>query len=198
MIPSQTSCQQMINVIKRLSSPNPPRRPRGERVLNKYLRGAFLAMLGTCRALSLKRCLRSRPSFAIDPPALNSICVADDSRLWKSAATNYSQIMGNTAFGDSSNSMSGDCFYSTSLMFSLIFLQKHNGVVFMAGCSEFDHTENVNYSWCMTSYTSKFCKIVALLINNNNISWREKNKACFSPSQRELNQYRKMNYPCCK
>ncbi len=133
-----------------------------------------------------------------DPPALNSICVADDSGLWKSAATNYSQIMGNTAFGDSSNSMSGDFFYRTSLMFSLIFLQKHNGVVFMAGCSKFDHTENVHYSWCMTSYTSKFCKIVALLINNNNISWREKNKACFSPSQRELNQYRKMNYPCCK
>lgn len=124
------------------------------------------------RALSLKHCLRSRPLFAIDPPALNSICVADDSGLWKSAATNYSQIMGNTAFGDSSNSMSGDRFYSTFVMFSLIFLQKHNGVVFMAGCSKFDHTENVHYTWCMTSNTSKFCKIVALLINNNNISWR--------------------------
>lgn len=106
---------------------NPVRRPRGKEFwTNIWDEQSLLCSARMAigrRALSPKRCLRSRPSFAIDPPALNSICVAANSGLWKSAATNYSQIMGNEAFGDSSNSVSGARFYSTFLMFSLIFLQ---------------------------------------------------------------------------
>lgn len=106
---------------------NPVRRPRGKEFwTNIWDEQSWLCTARTAigrRALSAKHCLRSRPSFAIDSPALNRICVAANSGLWKSAATNYSQIMCNEAFDDSSNSVSGARFSSTFFMFSLIFLQ---------------------------------------------------------------------------